>query len=180
MKIVIEVPENQKEKEIFLSVLTMNGIPEEYVMNVLNSVCDERFKYAIDEYQKLCKSRMRTQIKNCVDQSYEDYILYGKKVQIANCAGIIGFRVGIYNRNSNARGVFNAALKVAKKYSTKIRVGLLRFSRSSRVNKLIDKYPNLNPNALQYLYLKGKFELNNNDLRIIDTFLENLVKGKSK
>jgi hypothetical protein len=128
MYININVPENEKEKEVFISSLMNSSIPEEKVINLLNLLCDERLKQGIDEYNKLCRSRMKTQIKNCVDKSYEDYLLRGKKVQIANCAGMIGFKVGLYNRNSNSRAIFNAALKVATKYSTKVRVILMHFS----------------------------------------------------
>lgn len=181
MKITINLPETQREREVFISSFEINGISKQMAENLELLLHQKSFQSAISVYESKRIKRVEKQVHKCVEKAYEDHLLSANKLRIANCAGIVGFQVGTSNPNANARAVFNAALRIAKKESTRIRTRILRFSRSERVKKLVQKYPNLNVNAIKYLYLKGKLELTNHDFLVMDNFLENLTtQGKSK
>jgi glutathione S-transferase len=181
MKIIISVPNTERERELFLSSFENNGISKQVASNLLLLWNQKNFQTAIAKYESKRIKRVEKQVHKCVEKAYEEHFLVGKKLRIANCAGVISFQVGATNPNANARAVFNAALRIAQKENTRIRTGILRFSRSERVNKMMRKYPNLNSDALKYMYLKSKLELNNDDFQVMDNFLQNLTtKGQSK
>ncbi|MDD2781955.1 hypothetical protein [Sulfuricurvum sp.] len=181
MKITINLPVTERENELFLTSFEGIGLTKQMAYSLIKLLKQEDFHAAIARYESKRIKRVEKQVHNCVEKAYEEHLLAGKKLRIANCAGVIGFQVGVANPNANARAVFNAALRIAKMENTRIRTGILRFSRSDRVKKLMQKYPNLNVNALKYMYLKDKLELNNDDFQVMDNFLQNLTaKGKSK
>lgn len=176
MTIIINVPKSEKEKKVFLTEFLKQDFSQNEVEHIIELIRDKKFQNAIHQYTNKSKSRVEMQVNKCVSKAYEDYLLASKRIQIANCAGVIGFQVSTWNPNSNARAVFNVALKIATKKSTNIRTSLLRFSRSGRVKKMLAAYPNLNENALKYLYLRGKLELTNDDFIIFDNFLKHIIK----
>lgn len=181
MKITINLPVTERENELFLRSFENIGLTKQMAYSLTMLLKQKDFQSAIATYESKRIKRVEKQVHKCVEKAYEEHLLGGKKLRIANCAGVIGFQVGANNPHANARAVFNAALHIAKKENTRIRTGILRFSRSERVKKLVQKYPNLNVNALKYLYLKGKLELNNDDFTVMDDFLENLIiKGQNK
>jgi hypothetical protein len=181
MKITINLPKTEREREVFISSFAINGVTKQMANSLMLLLHQKNIQAAIVAYESKRIKRVEKQVHKCVEKAYEEHLLAGKKLRITNCAGVIGFQVGARNPNANARAVFNAALRIATKENTRIRTGILRFSRSERVKKLVQKYPNLNVNALKYLYLNGKLELNNDDFTVMDNFLENLIiKGQNK
>lgn len=176
MKITINLPNTEREREVFLNSFEKNGISKQMANSLELLLHQKSFQTAIAVYESKRIKRVEKQVHKCVEKAYEEHLLSTNKLRIANCAGVIGFQVGAANPNANVRAVFNAALRIAKKENTRIRTGILRFSRSDRVKKLVRKYPNLNLNALKYMYLKGKLELNNDDFQVMENFLDNLTK----
>lgn len=177
MKITIELPEKNEDivalgKALIKSKIDIS-LKESYIFLIANLSKNKPLRTAIETYNN-DQSRVHKQIKKCVFKKYFEHIFSQERVNFQSCAYALLDQMYRYS-NKEPYGIFVKALKFADSYASVFRIKRSRFYKNSMVLALMQKFPNVNPRALEYMHMQGKLNLIKDDFIVFETFLANML-----
>lgn len=180
-KLTITIPKDTDEEDLLSEALIDAGVHEvsaNLIAQVLAQSHDDKgIRKAFEDYGDIGISRLDKQLKKCVLKEFMEHITTGSPFKPKKCAGIAANQAKIFPR-VDPMAVLKHAFGFTTKAASVLRLKKARFFKHKHTTGILEKYRNINPDALFYLHLNNKLNLTIEDFEIFEIFLETMIAKK--
>lgn len=180
MKPHIVLPTNDQEAELLRKMLMSKldiseSAASELTTKLVKVNSDAKKKASIGAYNRRVGDRSLEQLEECVVGKHIEALVYGGKARFTSCVAKVMKSVKKSDVAEQTR-----LKKAAKSIASVIRNKRMTLKKCENTRKLLDKFPFLDVDMLEYLALEDKYDGSIRDSTVLATFLNKVLRSMKK